>query len=98
MKFQKGKSGNPEGRKKGAKNKSTEQLRQSLQEFIDFNIEKLQKEFDTLDAEKKLLFFEKIIKHVLPAPTSFERLSEDQLNQLHEYLLKKYKDEQTSKE
>ena len=85
------------GRQTGTPNRTTEQLRQSFQEFINVNIDTLQTEFEKLEPEKKLAFFEKIIRHVLPPPTSFEKLSEDQLKQLHEYLIRKYDNEQAGK-
>jgi hypothetical protein len=36
MPFEKGQSGNPEGRKKGALNRSTKQMREFIRESVDF--------------------------------------------------------------
>lgn len=42
MPFEKGQSGNPNGRPVGAKNKSSKQVRQAISFFIDDNIDNLQ--------------------------------------------------------
>jgi len=90
MKFQKGKSGNPEGRKKGAKNKTSEELRSAVQHFIELNWNRIQKDFDLMKPAERVLFLNSLLRHVLPEPVSMEKLTEDQLKQLHEYLIKKY--------
>lgn len=93
MPYKKGQSGNPSGRVKGSKNKTPEQIRSALLKFIQDNLDEVTKDFRELDAKDRLIFFEKIIRHVVPPPTSFEQLSETQLDQLHTYLLKKFSDE-----
>lgn len=97
-KFQKGKSGNPDGRKAGTPNRTTEQLRAMVQTFIEKNWTRIQEDFDAMKPYERLTFLNSLLKHVLPEPTSFERLSELQLEQLHEYLLKKYSNEQTNED
>ncbi len=83
MGFKKGHSGNPQGRRKGAKGRTPEELRKALQSFIDRNFENLQQEFDSLDAEKKLLFMEKLLRHILPRPLNeLDRLTDEQLDEL----------------
>jgi hypothetical protein len=83
MPFKKGISGNPEGRKKGVANKSTEEIRSMLQLFIESNIETLQSCFDSLEPNQKLTFFNALLKHILPAPLhELEKLTDDQLDQL----------------
>ena len=94
MKFQKGISGNPTGRRKGSTNKTPEQIRKLIQLFLENNFQRMQKDFDLLKPNERLMFLNSLLRHVLPEPTSFEKLSEDQLRQLHSYLLKKYSDEQ----
>ena len=66
MPFEKGNSGNPHGRPDGAKNKTTEELRNTVQSFIENNIESMQANFDQLDAKDKLMFIEKILSYTLP--------------------------------
>jgi hypothetical protein len=96
-KFKPGQCGNPSGRKKGTPNKSTEQLRALVQAFIELNWQRVQKDFDAMKPGERLAFLNSLLRHVLPEPMTFEKLSEDQLKQLHEYLLKKYTNEQTIK-
>ena len=66
----------------------------SLKAFVDRNIDQLQDDFDTLDAEKRLAFFEKIVRMVLPPPVNPDNLTVEQLEQLVEYLNNKKRDEQ----
>lgn len=76
------KPGNP-GKPKGAKNRTSEQIRELLLNFIDYNIDKLQTDFEAMEPEKRLSFLEKLLKHILPAPLhELERLTDDQLNEL----------------
>ena len=85
----KGFTNNPNGRKKGVPNKSTDELRSTVQAFIEKNIENLQSNFDLLHPKDKLLFIEKMLKMVLPQPlNSLEKLTDEQLDQLIEKLKK----------
>lgn len=85
------KSINRAGRKKGVPNKTTEELRRLLHNFIDANIEKLQADFDQLEPKQRLDFLDKLFSHVLPKPiTSLSQLSEEDLN----LILEKLKSEQ----
>jgi len=74
------------GRQAGTPNRTTTELREALQAFIDANIDQLQTDFDALDSEKRLTFFEKIVRMVLPPPVNPEQLTESQLIQVIEYL------------
>jgi hypothetical protein len=79
----KGHTNNPNGRKKGVPNKSTEELRALLTSFIEANINDLQANYNQLEAKDKLAFFERLIKMVLPPPLNeLERLSDEQLTDL----------------
>jgi hypothetical protein len=83
MKYKKGESGNPAGRKKGKPNRTTDQIRAMLHDFINTNIETLQTDFESMEPEKRLSFFERLLKHILPAPLQeLERLSDEQLDEL----------------
>jgi len=75
------------GRTKGTPNKTTEELRGLVQNFLENNIERLQEDFDLLEPKDRLNFIEKIMKLVIPAPiTSLEQLSEYDLDILIEKL------------
>jgi len=89
-KFEPGQSGNPSGRPLGAKNRSSEQLRDALRTFIDNNIEGLQAAYDSLKPAEKLRFINDVLKHVISPPVNPEKLTEEQLNQIIEQLRKKY--------
>ena len=74
---------NRTGRKAGTPNKSTNELRLLVQDFIEHNWHTLQKSFDKLEDKDKLNFIEKLLKHTLPAPlTELERLTDEQLDAL----------------
>lgn len=82
------------GRRRGTPNRTTAELKEALKAFVDCNIDQLQDDFDTLDAEKRLAFFEKIVRMVLPPPVNPDNLTVEQLEQLVEYLNNKKRDEQ----
>ncbi|HAX61156.1 MAG TPA: hypothetical protein DCX95_01150 [Elusimicrobia bacterium] len=83
---------NLKGRPAGSANKTTEELRILIQLFIEKNWSRIQEDFDAMKPGERLNFLNSLLRHVLPEPLSFERLSETQLQQLHEYLLRKYPD------
>ena len=93
--FKPGQSGNPSGRTKGAKNRTTEQLRAAIQQIVENNIDSIQAEYDKIKKpSEKLNFLVSLLKLVLPPPLTIESLSEDQLKQLETYFKIKYVDGQ----
>lgn len=92
--FKKGQSGNPGGRKKGTKNKTTTtDLRLWLNQFIDDNREQMQKDWKALEPKDRILMFEKLLKFTLPTlqattlTTDFDKMTEPQLDQVVKQLL-----------
>ena len=63
--FKKGVSGNEGGRPKGSLNKSNIRLRSNVMKFIESNLETMQSDFDKVQPEERLYFFEKLIGHSL---------------------------------
>ena len=71
-KFKKGESGNPNGRTKGSVNKAKKELAEFLKDFIDKNIEGLQKSWDELEPKDQIYFLERLFKYVIPAKTEIK--------------------------
>ncbi len=83
MAFVKGKSGNTKGRPAGSENRSNKAIRDALRAFITLNMDQLQKDWKSLEPYQRMTLFERLIKHVLPAPLQpLERLSEEEFNEL----------------
>lgn len=84
MPFKKGDPNiNRQGRKKGVANRTTEELRGMIKDFLEKNIEVLQADFDKLDPKERLNFIDKMLVHVMPKPiTRLDQLSEDDLKAL----------------
>ena len=51
MPFKKGQSGNPKGRKKGSKNKTTEEIREAFKQLIESSLPDIQKWLQQVAAE-----------------------------------------------
>ncbi len=72
---------NRQGRRKGVQNRSTNELRMLVQDFIEHNWQTLQQSFDALEGKDKLNTIDRLLKHCLPAPMSeLERLTDEQLD------------------
>lgn len=96
MTFQPGQSGNPAGKPKGAKNKTSEQLRRVLREFLSANLDSLQESYSQLGPKDKIRFIIDLVKVVLPPPVSIEKLSPEQMQDLYEQIKIKFDGEQTA--
>ena len=65
-KWQKGQSGNPNCRPEGSKNKSTKQIRESIQQLVENNIESIQESLDSMNPKDKMKYIIDLLKLVLP--------------------------------
>ena len=85
---------NKAGRPKGSPNRTTEELRSLLKQFIDSNLDQLQADFDKLDPKDRLAFLDRIIKHVLPPvppENLLEGMSDEDLEKLVKHLRRELK-------
>jgi hypothetical protein len=77
MPFKKGNSGNPNGRKKGVPNKITQDLRESLQSFLETNGANFQAIFDQLEPKDKIRYYIDLLPFVVPKLQSTQLMVED---------------------
>lgn len=86
MPFKKNASGNPKGRVKGTPNKTTTDLRQWINSFIDDNRQQIKEDWLMLEPKDRIQLFEKLLKYTLPTlqaiqiETDFEKLTDEQLD------------------
>jgi len=92
MGLSKGVTNNPNGRPKGIPNKSTNDLRQWVGEFIDGQREQILKDWQALEPKDRIMMFEKLMRFVLPTlqattlQTDFEQLTDNELDYIIEEL------------
>lgn len=66
MPFKKGISGNKFGRNKGVPNKITNDVRESIQSFIELNFADVQKIFESLEPKDQLKFMIDLLPFIIP--------------------------------
>ena len=66
MPFEKGKSGNPKGRKAGTVNKKTEQWKKFAEWFMNPGIEKLKEEMNKLEGKEFVREFKDLMEYFQP--------------------------------
>lgn len=99
MGLKKGMTNNPAGKPKGAKNKLGTDLREKINSFLNDKWEDVEKEFQKLKPNEKLYFYERLMSYGLPKLQSIEytspydnmieNLTEEQVEQLTNELMKK---------
>ena len=64
--IKKGKSGNPTGRPKGAKDRIKGDILAQVKEFIEDNLESIQEDYDALDPKERMQFLLKLLEFAIP--------------------------------
>lgn len=88
MKYEKGQSGNVNGRPQGVKNKDTARLREWVTNFLEENLEQLRADWKALEPRERFTMFEKLLKYSLPTLQAtalthdYERLTDEELDKI----------------
>jgi uncharacterized protein DUF5681 len=96
MAFEKGQSGNPDGRPKGSGNKVTSKLRETISGFLDEQFVKVKEDFTKLKPGERVRLYIELLQYGVPKlqsvhmETDFDNLSDDQLDQIIEALKNPY--------
>lgn len=72
MPFKQGHSGNPKGRPKGAEDKTTKDLRNSIRLFLEGNIVNLQDDFNKLEPRDKIRTLTDFMRFSIPTLKAIE--------------------------
>lgn len=86
MAFEKGKSGNPDGRPKGAGNKVNTKVKALITNLVENSFESVKLEFDQLEGRDKVRLWVDMLPYLVPKMQSvqagfdFERLSDEDLD------------------
>lgn len=86
MPFKKGQSGNPTGKRRGTRSRTTIQLQQALLRLLDDHIDELYDDISGLSKKDKVNAVLTLIRHLIPAAINPESLTEAQLQMIVEYL------------
>ena len=84
------------GRTKGSKNKATQNIRETFLKFIESNLDRMQEDYDLLDAKDRFAFLFQMTKFILPSLKAVEfgnvldELTEDEFAVIIEKLKSEY--------
>src|SRR5688572_8327095 len=86
--FEKGVSGNPNGRPKGSKNKASEGLRVLITEFLERQFDQVLDDFGRLEPRERIKFYIELLQYSVPklqavsTSIDFEKLSDEDLDRV----------------
>lgn len=90
------KGNNLGGRTKGSRNKTTQKIRDTFLKFIEDNLERMQEDFDQLDAKDRFKFLFEMSRFILPSLKAIEfgnvldELTEEEFNEIITKLKNEY--------
>jgi len=94
MALKKGEILNPNGRPKGAANKTTSEIRAAFQQLVSNNIDTLQTDLESMPPEKRVSYIIKLSEFILPKLSSMTIENQFEIEYKHlEALLSKAPDE-----
>ena len=62
----KGRTNNPYGRPTGTPNRITADVRASIKQLVDENLEQIKADFATLEPKDRLIIFERLLQYCIP--------------------------------
>jgi hypothetical protein len=95
MAQKKGKTGNPDGRPKGSKNKTNIALRVVIQNFLENNFDLIKTDFETLQPHQRVKLYIDLLAYALPrletisvseSELKIENLTDSALDQLTNHI------------
>lgn len=88
-----GQSGNPAGKPKGAKNKVSSNLRETITAFLSDNFSKIEQDFHAMPQKDRAKLYCDLLQYGLPKlqtmsmDLGFEKLSDDELGEIINQLI-----------
>jgi|SRR5690554_2097198 len=83
--FKKGQSGNPNGRPKGTPNKTTAEVRQFIQIFLDRQFDTLDEVFNQLTPKEKVSAITKLLPYIVPKQQHIDLISTHTQNVTYDF-------------
>lgn len=74
------------GRLKGSTNRTTTEVQKALLKLLDDNLNKLQTDIDSMKGKDRATIIVSLARHCTPPATNPEKLTEQQLLQIIQYL------------
>jgi hypothetical protein len=93
MPFEKGISGNINGRPKGSKNKAGEGLRNLISDFLEQKFEQVVNDFEILEPKDRIKVFTDLLQYTVPKlqavsnSIEFEKMTDEQLDEVINHLM-----------